>query len=163
MTPLPSAPSPEGRGASLKRVVINTCFGGFGISDAAYEKLGEWGIPIRKYEQQERDSETGLFKPQPLNEGEVIFDRDLTGAEESPLAAIYWQYRGSRVQGRYWDSWLDDSRSHPLLLRVVEELGEAANGQFAKLRIVEIPADVEYTIEEYDGLEHIAEAHRTWN
>jgi hypothetical protein len=30
------------------------------------------------------------------------------------------------------------------------------------LEIVEIPDDVEYTIEEYDGLEHIAEKHRTW-
>jgi len=30
------------------------------------------------------------------------------------------------------------------------------------LAIVEIPDDVEYTIEEYDGNEHVAEAHRTW-
>jgi hypothetical protein len=45
----------------------------------------------------------------------------------------------------------------------VQELGEAANGQYAKLKVVTIPDDVEWTIEEYDGMEWIAEAHRTWS
>jgi len=44
----------------------------------------------------------------------------------------------------------------------VEELGEKANGQCADLKIVEIPDDVEYEIEEYDGVEWVAENHRTW-
>jgi hypothetical protein len=30
------------------------------------------------------------------------------------------------------------------------------------LRIVEIPDGVEWHISEYDGIEHIAENHRTW-
>jgi hypothetical protein len=45
----------------------------------------------------------------------------------------------------------------------VEELGEAANGSYARLKVVEIPDDVEWTIKEYDGDEWIAEKHRTWN
>ena len=54
-------------------------------------------------------------------------------------------------------------RNDPLLVQVVEELGEAANGSFADLKVVEIPDGVEWTVEEYDGLEWIAEVHRTWN
>lgn len=40
------------------KLVINGCYGGFGLSDKAYEKLAEWGVPVRKYEQQERDPQT---------------------------------------------------------------------------------------------------------
>jgi hypothetical protein len=48
------------------------------------------------------------------------------------------------------------------LIEVIEELGDAANGDCAELAIVEIPDDVEWEISEYDGREHVAEKHRTW-
>jgi len=54
------------------------------------------------------------------------------------------------------------ARDDPYLVKVVEELGPRANGDFAELKIVDIPADVEWQIAEYDGNEWIAEKHRTW-
>lgn len=146
----------------MTKVVINACFGGFGLSDAAYEKLAEWGIPIRRYVQQQRDGDTGRYLPEPQNEGEVIFDNDLTPPGDGSFSDIYWKYRDSGGQQRYWDSWTRDSRTHPLILRVVEEMGEAANGRHAELRIVDVPDGVEWEIDEYDGNEHVAEKHRTW-
>lgn len=53
-------------------------------------------------------------------------------------------------------------RNDPILVEIVEQLGEAANGDYAELKIIEIPNDVLWTIEEYDGAEWIAEKHRTW-
>ena len=53
-------------------------------------------------------------------------------------------------------------RSDPALVLVVKELGVLANGIFAQLKVVEIPDDVDYQIEDDDGFEHIAEVHRTW-
>ena len=47
-------------------------------------------------------------------------------------------------------------------IQVVEELGEEANTPASKLKIVEIPDDVEWEIEEYDGIEWVAEKHRVW-
>jgi hypothetical protein len=41
-------------------------------------------------------------------------------------------------------------------------MGDNANGGFANLRVVKIPGNVEWTIDEYDGLEWVAEKHRTW-
>ena len=48
------------------------------------------------------------------------------------------------------------------LIAVVEQLGEKANTRFSELKIVEIPDNVNWYIEEYDGLEWVAERHRTW-
>jgi hypothetical protein len=48
------------------------------------------------------------------------------------------------------------------LAQVVEELGMAANGHCAELRIVAIPEDVRWEICDVGGVEHITEVHRTW-
>jgi hypothetical protein len=58
---------------------------------------------------------------------------------------------------------IEIKRNDPILIEIVEQLGEAANGRFAELKVVEIPDDVVWGIEEYDGNEWIAEKHRTWN
>ena len=54
-------------------------------------------------------------------------------------------------------------RHDPVLVRIVEELGDEANGVYAELKVVDIPDEVQYTIQEYDGSEWIAEVHRTWS
>jgi hypothetical protein len=59
-----------------------------------------------------------------------------------------------------WD--FNIKRNDPILVEIVEQLGEAADGDFAELKIIEIPDDVQWQIEEYDGAEWIAEKHRTW-
>jgi hypothetical protein len=139
----------------MAKVVINKCFGGFGLSEAAYERMIELGVPVQKYIEQERDPITRLYKPEPRNDGEVIFDRNLDDPSEIGSAM-------RRLSGRYWDSWTDRNRSHPILVQVVEELGQCANGEHAKLKVVTIPDGVEFEISEYDGQEHIAEVHQTW-
>lgn len=138
------------------KIVINNCFGGFGLSDEGYEKLIEWGVPVQRYVPQERDLKTNLYLPQPANDGEVIFDRDLTEAPSASSLAM------RRLDGRYHDGWLRESRSHALLVRLVEELGSAASGNYANLKVVEVPEGVDWEISEYDGSEHVAEVHRTW-
>lgn len=46
-------------------------------------------------------------------------------------------------------------RDDPLLVQVVEELGEQSWGKFSKLVIKEIPDGSEWTIEEHDGFESV--------
>jgi hypothetical protein len=53
-------------------------------------------------------------------------------------------------------------RSDPNLVRVVEELGCEANGDFSMLKVVEVPDGVEWNVQDSDGDEWVAEVHRTW-
>jgi len=53
-------------------------------------------------------------------------------------------------------------RHDPVLIAVVEALGEEANGD-CQLKVVDIPDGVDYIIQSGDdGSEWIAEKHRTW-
>lgn len=65
------------------------------------------------------------------------------------------------LNGNWWDYY--ENRSDPKLVLCVEELGAKANGMFSHLKVVEIPDGVDYIIQEYDGMESIAERHRTWS
>jgi len=134
------------------KVVVNKCFGGFGLSEKAYEKLIEYGIPVIKYEEEQRDK-NGLVIRNPLYDEKVIFDNNLN--ESSKTYSLL---------GRYWDTWANsyENRSNPILVKVVEELGGEANSKYADLEIVEIPDNIEWVIDEYDGIETIHEKHRSW-
>jgi hypothetical protein len=48
------------------------------------------------------------------------------------------------------------------LVRVVEELASEANGHCAELKVVSIPDDVKWQIQNVGGQERISEVHRTW-
>lgn len=121
----------------MVKVVINRCFGGFGLSDKAYERLIELGMTAQPY------NEDGN-----LDEGVDI--------------SVHTDPKDAGVFGKYYKHWSEKERTDPRLVQVVEELGRKANDRFAELKIVEIPDDIEWTIEEYDGVEWIAEKHRTW-
>lgn len=78
------------------KVVINRCYGGFGLSKKAIALMKEYGIE---------------------------YDYNTT------------------------------ERHDPVLVRVVEELGDEANGEFSKLKVEEITFG--YHIHDYDGKETI--------
>lgn len=67
--------------------------------------------------------------------------------------------------GLAWDGYgykYNDHRTDLKLVECVETLGDIASGSLAELKVVEIPDDVDWYIDEYDGIEWIAETHRTW-
>ena len=67
--------------------------------------------------------------------------------------------------GLEWDGFgfaYSIERDDPRLVSIVEELGIKAGGSYSDLKVVEIPDDITWHIEDYDGLEWVAEKHRTW-
>ena len=71
-------------------------------------------------------------------------------------------YKEARVDNEHFFYANHLERDDKYLVQVVEELEHMANGDYADLKVVEIPDGVEWYIDEYDGFEHIAETHRTW-
>ena len=148
------------------KIVKNSCYGGFGISPKALQEINKrkgketyffisdfegkrkpvlqeqaekeliwsaYSIPNPDFEKMNKPDEDGLYKT----------------ANEYANSISYETCRGI-------------DRTDPDLIAVIEELGEEANGRFADLEIVEIPDDIEFEIDQYDGLETIREKHRTW-
>lgn len=75
----------------------------------------------------------------------------------------YWD-DGSGPRKKLFDGFLwRIPRDDALLVQVVEELGAEASGDLAELKVIEIPDDVDWEVEEYDGLEHIREVSRVWS
>jgi len=69
-----------------------------------------------------------------------------------------------KKHGEFYPGLYETARNDPILVQAVEELGtEKASGKYASLKIVEIPDDIEYEIDDYDGRESIHETHRSWS
>jgi len=138
------------------KIVINSCYGGFGLSTKALCRLAELKGYKQTWVEKDKFGFSEIVWVVPPGEERVNFDNfyELPTKERQRMNELYSQQiiSGTTYEGR----------NDPLLIQVVEELGDKSNGGFANLSIVEIPDDVEWEISEYDGFEHIAEKHRTW-
>jgi hypothetical protein len=65
------------------------------------------------------------------------------------------------VNGEEWEN-RDLRRDDPVLITVVKSLGPESWGRFSKLKIVKIPDNIGWEIEETNGYEWVSEAHRRW-
>jgi len=81
--------------------------------------------------------------------------------EESREPGLTYFWLNKANEELFWEN--DLSRDDPILVEIVESLtSEKASGRFAELKVIEIPDDVDWYIEEYDGHEWVSERHRTW-
>jgi hypothetical protein len=164
----------------MQKIVINACYGGFNLSPEAIARYAEL-IGKKAY----------FFKLE-LQRGEngIITSREPVTTEEARKAFVFMAYavpnpdeaitqacggklfadmtlEERKAYNEAYEKYLLTSdrkiaRDDVNLIRVVEELGEKANGRCAKLKIVEIPDDVKWCISEYDGYESVDEVHRSW-
>ncbi|MFW5434284.1 hypothetical protein [Paenibacillus apiarius] len=121
------------------KVAINKCYGGFSPSDALFGVLIGKGWEVTTF------GDDGNY----VNPDARISD---TGKKDSLFSRYAFVEDRADIK----------LRTDPELIEAIEKLGAAASGPCGKLKVVEIPDDTEFTIEDYDGWEHIAEVHRTW-
>lgn len=135
----------------MKKVVINTCHGGFGLSPLAIKRMAELeGKECYFY------THSSSGKPVKISLEEANTEFIFRAYTKEVSSSNFEENEEYRVGSR------NVERDNPTLVQVVEELGELVNSKFADLKVIEIPDDVDWQIEEYDGLEWVAEKHRTW-
>lgn len=84
-------------------------------------------------------------------------------AQTTTIFGEVWKDNPDNGICQYKDSSRDFERDCPFLIQVIEEMGSKfCSGRYSKLKVVEIPEDVEWDIAEYDGFEWVEEKHRTW-
>ena len=119
-----------------QRILINNCFGGFAMSDAALHWLiDNKGWSIASYSEiQARTSRGDTFNYTFSDTMQVFSHKDVF-----------------------------NDRTDDDILDCFDALGtEQFSGNYSLVAAVDVPADVKWSIEDYDGNEHIAEVHRTW-
>lgn len=90
----------------------------------------------------------------------IVINADYGGFGLSEAALEEYKNRKGITDENFYH-W-DIPRDCPVLVAMIEEQGTGINGPYSYLKIVEIPEDVDWYIEENDGDEWIAERHRTW-
>jgi len=144
----------------MKEIVINKCYGGFGLSHKAIMRYAELkGFELYCYTEKRDDKGRMIW-------GEF---RECNPEKEDCYTVYYYkkeltedELTNQKDTDKYFFYEMDLDRDDKTLVQVVKELGEDANGRHANLEVVEIPDDVKWCLEEYDGIEWVAEQHRTW-
>ena len=135
------------------KIVINKCYGGFGLSTEAMKKLIKRGcraITVMTIDEYTGGRGIGKGVYEILND---VGDGFQTQAIESVL------FKDGNVYMYEYSNRHDQD-----LVAVVEEMGsKLASQQSAKLKVVEIPDGVDYAIDNYDGIESVHEQHRVWD
>lgn len=142
------------------KVAYNACYGGFSLSPLAetmYRK--KKGINLTWYEG------VGSY---PYSEYKKV--DDISGYKSKSIFSLNASKKdlGDSIseipEGSYfYESWYgEENRADPDLISVIEELGDAANGECAKIRIKEIPDGANFEISEYDGSEQVVPPRMSW-
>ena len=128
----------------MTKIVYNACYGGFGLSHEVIMRYAEIkGITLY------HTNESGFFNHYYLCPHEE-YERLRAEDETKPIGTS----RYARSNAMYFSPH-NIERSDPALVQVVEELGDAADGTHAVLRVIDISAGTRYRIDEYDGLESV--------
>ena len=141
------------------KIAINKCYGGFGLSPKANQ------IYLKKM-----DKKCFFYKQTGYahNGNEEYTQIDIVEATTHQMCIYILTKDFGKIINKlpekyhYYETFYKD-RNNKLLIETIEELGEKeASGNLASIKIIEIPDDVEWTIDDYDGIESIHENHRSW-
>ena len=144
------------------KIAINKCYGGFGLSPIATQlylkKLGKECFFYKQTKYHFNKDSNGKDEHTKIT---------LAEAEECNFISVYTKDMGDKFEKHnndyFWYDSFYDKRNDKLLIETIEELGEEkASAKLAKIRIIEIPDDVKWILDDYDGIESIHEEHRSW-
>ena len=128
----------------MTKVVYNACYGGFNLSREACKRY--WELQGKEVWIENGDF-MGIFTIWLVPPEERLEKKEWSSMSLTERLAYNKKY-----SEQTWDDH-KVSRHDPILVQVVEELGEKADGMCAKLSIAEVSGP--YRIDEYDGSESV--------
>jgi hypothetical protein len=94
----------------------------------------------------------------------IVINTCFGGFSLTSVAEALYRLESNIPDDRYI-FWSEEYRADPILIRIIEKMGDKANGRNAHLKVVEVPMWLQekgWHIDEYDGVECVAENHQTW-
>jgi hypothetical protein len=132
----------------MTKIVYNNCYGGFGISELGMLRYAEIK-GIRLYPEKCKYG-TVTYWVCPLEERTgILSESDFYKASLNDRQISSQRYNSLVINPT------EISRTDPIFAQVVEELGNAASGPYAELKIQELTEGTKYRIDEYDGRESV--------
>jgi hypothetical protein len=133
------------------KIVINTTFGGFGLSHKGIMRYAELkGIKLYSRE--------GYFSEEYYLVEPEVYDKIYEKCKVNGIVNGIYEESNDLC---FYEHNLE--RNDPILVQVVEELDEESWGKYAELKVVNIPDNIEWYISDYDGVETIHENHEMWS
>ncbi|HYQ47097.1 MAG TPA: hypothetical protein VER11_34240 [Polyangiaceae bacterium] len=147
------------------KIAINTCYGGFSLSPEATLELWKRGGPVEATPIDEYFGvDKGKSPGEPCGKNESLARWREYLASDRKRSSFVTVFSPDESLALYAGRLSGDAmRADPILVKLIEEMGDAANGDCAEIKIVDVPDGVDWEISEYDGLEHVAEKHRSWS
>ena len=122
------------------KIAINKCYGGFSVNNKVAKILKEKGVKV-----------TFAGEKYPDGSG----PKKSFGEEETH----HFSNEDFGIESDNYNTWRADKR----LIDSIEEVGEKnSGGRLASISIIDIPDDINWEIDEYDGIESVHEEHRSW-
>ena len=140
-------------------IVINNCFGGFSLSNLALKKYVE-----------SKGMKAYFYEKVSFNEKYIKVPYDKNGI----ITYCVSEDLGDTINHKEFMAWIeknkdkyfsasDIDRTDKDLIKIIKELGsKKASGRCACLKIIKVPNDVNWEIDDYDGIETVQEKHRSW-
>lgn len=134
----------------MAKIAYNACYGGFSLSHEAHLRYAEIK-GIRLYPEKGKFNSWTYWTVPPEQRDGILSDeafmREADFEERKASNEIYAAKTLADLRGA--------SRHDPVLIQVIEEMGDAANGAYAELTIYEMASGTLYRIDEYDGMESV--------
>jgi len=159
-------------GKNLHPIVINECFGGFGLSNKAIVRyLVLKDIPFIEIKEEYGSSNYYVNKNNVFDGllcGNCNCDFNSCVCTNTTILNDFMHLKCTcdfknthtcRCISSCYFSEYEIRRTDPILAQVVSELGTEANGMCARLCVKYLPKGTKYRINEYDGSEHIETEH----
>jgi len=87
---------------------------------------------------------------------------NIIAKEDQKVKTITHYYLNEVKEENGFGEW-EIERNDPVLVEVVEQLGDLADGYYSKLKVVEVPDNIKWYIHDYYGNEEVHEEHRKWS